>query len=732
MNKNKIINIDSLRKNKLKKNNSYIYRYKFKITNIYKIIVSYKTYLLLLWILNICIAHATNFFSITAADTIAGYSTIAQTSKIDPGINVNFVLSKPDGSNEYLNAISDNNGIATVTISGNKLQKSGIYTITANAKGYVIDKPSTFEVKHNNVSIYNSKITISKNNLISDGVDKAIISVLLKDDYNNPIPNHKIILISQDKNIIINPLYEKTDENGIWQASLSSKYPSNTYIEAVDLTSNKVLAQKVNVSFTKNNINNTYNNKIYNYNNLLDKYLYTDISNISNTLPNSSGIKLILDGPTTIEVNKDFTIKVRIIDDQNKILSGYNGTITFNSSDPLASLPSDFTFTSEDRGMRVFSLSARLKTPGIQTITVSDKNNKNIQSGELKINVLQYGQSDNTKPIITEPKNDTIINSKSINIKGNIGSGGILSAVILKLYDNDKLVKEFKTDSEGLFDETINDLSEGQHILKVVKKSNDNEIESDPITIYADFTAPSYFGDISINPKSGYPGDIVTVQLISEPDLASSKLFINNKVYEFLPEGIPNNNKQIYKSDIQLPENHGEYTIDIELIDKAGNSNLYENVAKIIVYPKDKTSKYLPINSDYIFKCGSLFIYFAPIQNAKYYKVFQDKKIDVDENNPSENIYQLSGDAHVQYEIKNINLSEPLYIKILAYDINNNVIAVDNYQIIDHPDKHAICDEDTIKTESINTPPTGPNTYIILLIIVLISLVFYKINIKFK
>ena len=50
--------------------------------------------------------------------------------------------------------------------------------------------------------------------------------------------------------------------------------------------------------------------------------------------------------------------------------AGYRGTVHFSSSDPLASLPADYTFTATDAGVHTFSVS--LMTSGPQSIAVTD------------------------------------------------------------------------------------------------------------------------------------------------------------------------------------------------------------------------------------------------------------------------------------------------------------------------------------------------------------------------
>jgi hypothetical protein len=58
------------------------------------------------------------------------------------------------------------------------------------------------------------------------------------------------------------------------------------------------------------------------------------------------------------------------LDDANQPVFNYTGTVHFTSSDGAANLPADFTFTLDDHGFHVFSVT--LLTPGSQTVTVTD------------------------------------------------------------------------------------------------------------------------------------------------------------------------------------------------------------------------------------------------------------------------------------------------------------------------------------------------------------------------
>ncbi len=63
-------------------------------------------------------------------------------------------------------------------------------------------------------------------------------------------------------------------------------------------------------------------------------------------------------------------VEVRVLDAFGNLATGYTGTVRFSSTDPLAVLPADYTFTSQDGGNKVFAVT--LKTAGTQSLAVSD------------------------------------------------------------------------------------------------------------------------------------------------------------------------------------------------------------------------------------------------------------------------------------------------------------------------------------------------------------------------
>jgi predicted outer membrane repeat protein len=86
---------------------------------------------------------------------------------------------------------------------------------------------------------------------------------------------------------------------------------------------------------------------------------------------------------TTTGISHAFTVTA--LASNGVIATNYRGAVHFTSSDPTATLPADYTFTSADNGIHVFS--ATLKTVGLQTLTATDKTTSTIKGTEAGIQV---------------------------------------------------------------------------------------------------------------------------------------------------------------------------------------------------------------------------------------------------------------------------------------------------------------------------------------------------------
>src|SRR5262245_38639641 len=80
-------------------------------------------------------------------------------------------------------------------------------------------------------------------------------------------------------------------------------------------------------------------------------------------------------------------VLVVALDENNRPVPTYAGTVHFTSSDPAALLPDDFTLTGADRGVKAFTVS--FATAGRQTLTVTDTTASDL-TGSATVNVRNF------------------------------------------------------------------------------------------------------------------------------------------------------------------------------------------------------------------------------------------------------------------------------------------------------------------------------------------------------
>ena len=108
------------------------------------------------------------------------------------------------------------------------------------------------------------------------------------------------------------------------------------------------------------------------------------------TVQAASAAGLILRTPASAKPGQAFAASVTLNDRFGNLATGYTGTVHFTSSDPLATLPADYTFNAADGGVHGFSVT--LMTPTIptlpgQTITVTDTANASLGATSPPVNV---------------------------------------------------------------------------------------------------------------------------------------------------------------------------------------------------------------------------------------------------------------------------------------------------------------------------------------------------------
>jgi fibronectin type 3 domain-containing protein len=106
----------------------------------------------------------------------------------------------------------------------------------------------------------------------------------------------------------------------------------------------------------------------------------------------ASASRIVFSGsPSSTVAGTSLPITVTLYDPNGNVATNYTGTIQFSSSDPQASLPSQYVFTAADAGTHTFA--AALKTAGLQSITATDALNASLQGTDSNITVTPAATS---------------------------------------------------------------------------------------------------------------------------------------------------------------------------------------------------------------------------------------------------------------------------------------------------------------------------------------------------
>jgi hypothetical protein len=74
---------------------------------------------------------------------------------------------------------------------------------------------------------------------------------------------------------------------------------------------------------------------------------------------------------TSVRVGNSLSFTVTVLDNRGQAFPGFTGTVHFGSSDPNATLPADYTFTTAEGGRHIFTPGVTFQAEGVQTITVT-------------------------------------------------------------------------------------------------------------------------------------------------------------------------------------------------------------------------------------------------------------------------------------------------------------------------------------------------------------------------
>jgi photosystem II stability/assembly factor-like uncharacterized protein len=126
--------------------------------------------------------------------------------------------------------------------------------------------------------------------------------------------------------------------------------------------------------------------------------------------------------PLSSTAGGGFNVTVTALDAFGNVATGYTGTVHFASSDPAASLPTDYTFLNADQGRHTFSVT--FKTAGLQSLAATDITTSSITStADILVNAAAVTHFTVNTPSGAQSGTPFSITVTALDAFGNIAIG---------------------------------------------------------------------------------------------------------------------------------------------------------------------------------------------------------------------------------------------------------------------------------------------------------------------
>lgn len=286
-------------------------------------------------------------------------------------------------------------------------------------------------------------------------------------------------------------------------------------------------------------------------------------------------LSLGVDSQTSeVTANQPFSLTVTAIDDSLNTVPDYAGTVTFTSSDSGATLPEDYTFTSTDLGEKTFDLGFSLLSSGDQTVTVTDSADE-LVFGEITLTVTGTTSTNAStdQPMILTPSSGEVLNTAIVDIVGTAPASSTVT-----IYDGTIVKGTATADAQGAFSYTTDALFDGTHTFVAEVDVNGQKVRSSEVQVTVDTTAP-VIQHLTLTPPNPAPGAKVDVTVETEGELSALKLVVDQRNVTLSEGGVAGT----YTGSFIAPSAAGEYTVDVEVTDKAGNTDTYQDQATLTV-----------------------------------------------------------------------------------------------------------------------------------------------------
>ncbi len=531
--------------------------------------------------------------TITVTDSVAGLGADITVSGAES--DGTLVVLPPYG-NEVVRDVAA--GDDTLHLTGEETEEAGTYTVTLETPEGVLGE-SQFVVLPDTVDLRASTIQADADT-VAPG-ETVSVSVVLRDRYDNPVPDRPVRLISSRSGDRVQGLTQQTDHRGQQDFSVTTGIAGTMVLRAVDLLSGNPLDAETSVTVGANTgwyggpsagalayqqpsyqpsyqgFQPTYQQ---NYQAAPQSQLLGSVAGRS-LYGQVAGFGAVagfaLEVPREMKVNVDENLTITAVDQNGRVVEDYTGTVQLASTDPNAILPSfgEITFRGSDLGRKTLVLGLRFSTPGDHLLYAQDNINASV-SGEATIRV--GGEIHTAAPeniTVTSPEQDSMVNDTTITMEG-------IAEPFVNLIVTGGLEDAYgETSTDGRFSITV-DLNPEQldHTLRVRDDSGRND--SGNIRVKLDREPPEIV-KFTYTPTSPVEGEDVLVVVEATDNgkgVGDVTLTINDDDYPLTPVRSSSGTYQL----LFAFEEAGSYQPTLLVADTAGNER--EIVSSIEVREK--------------------------------------------------------------------------------------------------------------------------------------------------
>lgn len=498
---------------------------------------------------------------LSATDSIAGLGMTVTVQNMTPTSATTVVITNPQNKDTILPVQSDATGKAIINVSGKITQVAGTYTVhmqdktNATTSTSVAVLPETLDPAVSTLQSWTPHIR-------ADGSDSADIRVTLRDKYGNILPGRPVALVSSNAHDLITALTPETGADGVQHFSLTAETAGTSHIRAVDLLSGNTLASSADIQVGTTPAIGGDAPVVSSVDPKSGRRFYAQVSGDNFDIVDGFEIT----APTSLPVGEEAQkVVIRAIDKNGNTVENYVGTVTFESTDPSATLPNfgSYTFKDRDLGQKSFALVLTFKTPGQQIFRVKDQSDDSI-TGSATIAVGGDGTTNTRGITITSYKNGDSVSTTQIIISGK----GPAYANLTVMGGTDDA--SGTSDGDGNFSIPIT-LSSEQHDFTIRVQDDTKQNDSGPLHLVLDTDGPK-IGTITFSPEAPSANEKVLAVVQADAGLPGMNLRIedadtNTNISVPLTETLSGS----YQGFFDAPAG-GMYQPAITATDTAGNS----------------------------------------------------------------------------------------------------------------------------------------------------------------